>query len=45
MQDNRHDASYLFGALCPDRVVRAAMIMPAANNEAIGYPSRDGTVG
>ena len=33
--DNRHDAVYLFGAICPDRGVGAAIIMPAVNSEAM----------
>lgn len=36
MRDNRRDSAYLFGALCPDRGVGAAIIMPAANSEAMG---------
>ena len=35
MRDNRRDAVYLFGALCPDRVVGVAVVMPAANSEAM----------
>jgi transposase len=33
IRDNRHDSVYLFGAICPDRQVGAAIIMPAANTE------------
>jgi hypothetical protein len=33
--DNRHDSVYLFGALCPSRATGAAIIMPAANSEAM----------
>lgn len=33
MRDNRHDSAYIFGAICPDRGVGAAMITPAANTE------------
>jgi Winged helix-turn helix len=33
--DNRHDSVYLFGAICPDRGVGAAIIMPAANTGAM----------
>jgi transposase len=33
--DNRRDSVYLFGALCPSRAVGAAIIMPAANSEAM----------
>ena len=35
MRDNRHDSVYLFGAICPARAVGAAIIMPAANSEAM----------
>ncbi len=35
IRDNRHDSVYLFGAICPDRRVGAAIIMPAANTEAM----------
>lgn len=35
MRDNRHDSVYLFGAVCPDRETGAAIIMPAANSEAM----------
>lgn len=35
VRDNRHDSAYLFGAICPDRAVGAAIIMPAVNTEAI----------
>jgi len=31
--DNRHDSAYIFGAICPQRGVGAAMITPAANTE------------
>jgi hypothetical protein len=34
MRDNRQDSVYLFGAICPDREVGAAIIMPAVNTEA-----------
>jgi hypothetical protein len=33
VRDNRHDAAYLFGAVCPQRRVGAALIMPAVNSE------------
>lgn len=36
VRDNRRDSVYLFGALCPARAVGAAVIMPAANSEAMG---------
>ena len=35
VRDNRHDSAYLFGAICPARGVGAAIIMPAANAEAM----------
>jgi hypothetical protein len=35
VRDNRHDSVYLFGALCAYRAVGAAIIMPAANTEAM----------
>ena len=35
VRDNRHDSAYLFGAICPDRAVGAAIIMPHVNAEAM----------
>jgi hypothetical protein len=35
IRDNRHDSAYIFGAICPARGVGAAVIMPAANAEAM----------
>ena len=35
VRDNRRDSVYLFGALCGHRAVGAAVIMPAANSEAM----------
>src|SRR5215469_18896475 len=35
VRDNRHDSVYLFGALCAYRAVGAAVIMPAANTDAM----------
>ena len=35
VRDNRRDSAYLFGALCADRAVGAAIIMPAVNREAM----------
>jgi transposase len=35
VRDNRHDSAYLFGAICHDRKVGAAIIMPAVNTEAM----------
>jgi hypothetical protein len=33
--DNRHVSTYIFGAICPERGVGAAVIMPYANTEAM----------
>lgn len=35
VRDNRHDAVYIFGAICPQRGVGAAIITPAANKECM----------
>ena len=35
VRDNRHDSVHLFGAICPERAVGAAIIMPAVNTEAM----------
>jgi hypothetical protein len=35
VKDNRHASAYLFGAICPDRGVGAAIIMPTVNTEAM----------
>ena len=35
VRDNRHDSAYLFGAICPDRAVGAAIIMPHVDAEAM----------
>jgi transposase len=35
VRDNRHDTAYLFGAICPQRGVGAAVITPAANTECM----------
>jgi hypothetical protein len=35
VRDNRHDSVYLLGALCHERAVGAAIIMPAANSDAM----------
>jgi len=34
LRDNRHDSAWLFGAICPERAVGAAIIMPGVNSEA-----------
>ena len=33
VRDNRHCSAYIFGAICPQRGVGAAMLLPAANTE------------
>jgi hypothetical protein len=33
VRDNRHDSAYIFGAICPQHGVRAAMITPSVNTE------------
>jgi len=35
VRDNRHGSAYLFGAICPQRGVGAAIIMPSVNAEAM----------
>ena len=35
VRDNRHESAYIFGAICPARAVGAAVLMPAANAEAM----------
>jgi hypothetical protein len=35
VRDNRHDNAYIFGAICPERRVGAAVITPAANTECM----------
>jgi transposase len=35
VRDVRHDSAYLFGAICPDRGLGAAIIMPTVNTEAM----------
>ena len=35
MRDTRYQWAYLFGAVCPDRGVGAALVMPYANTEAM----------
>ena len=41
VRDNRHVSTYIFGAICPDRAVGAALIMPYANTEAMNDTQRD----
>lgn len=35
VRDNRHDNAYIFGAICPERRIGAAVITPAANSECM----------
>ena len=35
VRDVGHDSAYRFGAICPDRGVGAAIIMPTVNTEAM----------
>ena len=35
VRDNRHTSAYIFGAICPESGVGAALIMPYANTEAM----------
>jgi hypothetical protein len=37
VRDNRHDSAYIFGAICPDRAVGAAIVMPEVNAEAMRH--------
>lgn len=37
VRGNRHDSAYLFGAICPDRAIGAAIIMPEVSAEAMGH--------
>ena len=37
VRDNRHDSAWLFGAICPDRAIGAAIVMPEVNAEAMGH--------
>jgi len=37
VRDNRHDNAYIFGAICPDRAIGAAIITPAANTECMNH--------
>jgi putative transposase len=37
VRDSRHDSVYLFGAVCHARAIGAAIIMPAANSEAMSH--------
>ena len=41
VRDNRHDSVHLFGAICPERAVGAAIIMPAVNTEAMNEHLRE----
>lgn len=35
VRDNRRESAYLFGAICPDRAVGAAIVMPWVSSEAM----------
>lgn len=35
MRDDRHDSAWLFGAVCPDRAVGAAIVMPWVSSEVM----------
>jgi hypothetical protein len=35
VRDNRHHSACIFGALCPDRAVGAAIVMPWVSSEAM----------
>jgi hypothetical protein len=37
VRDNRHDAAYIFGAICPARGVGAAIITPTADTECMNH--------
>jgi transposase len=41
VRDNRHVSTYIFGAICADRAVAVAMIMPHANTEAMNSHLRE----
>jgi transposase len=41
VRDNRHDSAYLYGAVCPQRCVGAAIIMPGVNSEAMAEHLRE----
>jgi DDE superfamily endonuclease len=34
-RDDRHDSAWLFGAVCPERAVGAAVVMPGVSSEAM----------
>lgn len=35
VRDNRHASAYIFGAICPQRAVGAALVMPRVGSEAM----------
>lgn len=40
-RDSRYEWAYLFGAVCPERAVGAALVMPYANSEAMNLHLRE----
>jgi transposase len=40
-RDSRYEWAYLFGAVCPQRAVGAALVMPYANSEAMNLHLRE----
>ena len=40
VRDTRRDSVYLFGAICPQRAVGAAVILPGVNIEGMKFASR-----
>jgi DDE superfamily endonuclease len=41
-RDSRYEWAYLFGAVCPERAVGTALVMPYANSEAMNLHLREG---
>jgi hypothetical protein len=35
VRDDRHDSAWLFGAICPERAVGAAVVMPWVSSEVM----------
>ena len=40
-RDSRYEWAYLFGAVCPERAVGTALVMPYANSEAMNLHLRE----